>query len=152
MRQIILAVGKMRPGIEADLYHHYAGRIRWPVSMIEVEARKNTNDTARQDEETRLLIQHWPTQGRVIVLDERGKTPTSPTLAQQIGDWRDHGAGCLTWVIGGADGLSNDIRTRADMVMALGHLTWPHMLVRGLIAEQIYRCQQILAGHPYHRV
>jgi len=151
MKQLILAVGRMRDGVESTLYHHYAQRLRWPIRVIEVEARKMASDSERQLEEEQLLRRHWPAQGRVIVLDERGQTPTSPELAKKISQWRDDGAGDLAWVIGGADGLTDSIRQQSDWVIALGRLTWPHMLVRGLIAEQIYRCQQILAGHPYHR-
>lgn len=142
----------MRDGVESDLYHHYARRVRWPIAMIEVEARKALADQARQNEEEQLLLRHWPNGDKVIVLDERGDTPTSPALAQDIGAWRDQGVQGITWVIGGANGLTNPVRQKADRLLALGKLTWPHMLVRGLIAEQIYRCQQILAGHPYHRV
>ena len=141
----------MRDGVESALYHHYAGRIRWPIRMIEVEARKLATAPERQLEEEQLLRRHWQPHGKTIILDERGQTPSSPELAKKIGQWRDEGVGDLTWVIGGADGLTDTLRQQGDWVIALGRLTWPHMLVRGLVAEQIYRCQQILAGHPYHR-
>jgi 23S rRNA (pseudouridine1915-N3)-methyltransferase len=86
-----------------------------------------------------------------VALDERGKALPSEAFAAKIGDWRDRGAGDLAFLIGGADGHGDAVRARADFLLAFGPMTWPHMLVRGMLAEQLYRAQQILAGHPYHR-
>jgi len=86
-----------------------------------------------------------------VVLDERGKNLSSRDFAAKIGAWRDDGVAEIVFVIGGADGHDDAVRNRADLLLSLGALTWPHQLVRVLLAEQIYRAQQILAGHPYHR-
>jgi 23S rRNA (pseudouridine1915-N3)-methyltransferase len=88
----------------------------------------------------------------VAVLDERGQMLSSPELAQQIARWRDAGRQDLTFVIGGADGIAPALRDRADLALSLGRMVWPHMLVRVMLAEQIYRSATILSGSPYHRV
>jgi 23S rRNA (pseudouridine1915-N3)-methyltransferase len=92
-----------------------------------------------------------PAGALVVLLDERGDDLTSAALAERIGKWRDQGIGDLALLIGGAAGHGEAARARAGFTLSLGRMTWPHMLVRGLIAEQLYRAQQILAGHPYHR-
>lgn len=105
--------------------------------------RKGESEAAR-------LSRALPEGAAVIALDERGELATSEALATRIGEWRDTGRD-LAFLIGGADGLDEAIRTRADWRLALGRLTWPHLLVRLLLAEQLYRASTILAGHPYHR-
>ena len=87
----------------------------------------------------------------VIALDERGKNLTSADLARKLGQWRDEGRADVAFLIGGADGHGPGVKERADLVLSLGAMTWPHMLVRALLAEQLFRAQCILEGHPYHR-
>jgi 23S rRNA (pseudouridine1915-N3)-methyltransferase len=87
----------------------------------------------------------------VVALDERGAALSSAAFAERLGTWRDGGIPDLAFLIGGADGLADTVRQRAGLVLSLGLMTWPHLLARGLLLEQIYRAQQILAGHPYHR-
>ena len=102
-----------------------------------------------ESESDRLLRAIQP--GDVVVaLDERGEPATSASFAQKLGGWRDAGQE-VTFLIGGADGLDDALRARADWQLALGRLTWPHLLVRLLLVEQLYRASTILAGHPYHR-
>jgi 23S rRNA (pseudouridine1915-N3)-methyltransferase len=84
-------------------------------------------------------------------LDGRGKTFSSEALAKQISAWQQRGDGSVVFLVGGADGLAESVRERADLLLSLGTMTWPHMLVRVMLIEQLYRAQQILAGHPYHR-
>jgi 23S rRNA (pseudouridine1915-N3)-methyltransferase len=92
-------------------------------------------------------------QGAVLaVLDERGKEITSPEFAETLAAWRDAGRGDLALVIGGADGIAPELRARADFALSFGRMVWPHMLVRAMLAEQLYRAASILAGSPYHRV
>ena len=96
-----------------------------------------------------LLI--FTERARIVALDERGRTETSDAFARRLAHWRDDGVRTVGFVIGGADGLDETVRKKADFVLSFGALTWPHMLVRAMLAEQIYRAQSILAGHPYHR-
>ena len=151
MRIEIVAVGRSRAGPERDLYESYVGRIRWPVDLREIEEKKRLPPVELKAREGALLIAALPGDAVVAALDETGRDLTSAELAERIGGWRDDGRAALCFVIGGADGLAPAVRERADLVMALGRQTWPHMLVRAMLAEQIYRAQQILAGHPYHR-
>ena len=102
--------------------------------------------------EAELLLGALPErESRIVALDERGKMLSSIEFAGLIGDWRDRGTSEIAFLIGGADGLEPAVTARADLVLSLGRMTWPHLLVRGLLAEQLYRAQQILANHPYHR-
>ena len=105
----------------------------------------------RRAREADLILAALPAEARLIALDERGAPWSSRDLAEQIGGWRDRGVATLAFAIGGADGLGSAAVERADAVVALGAMTWPHLLVRVLLLEQLYRAQQILAGHPYHR-
>ena len=104
-----------------------------------------------QEEEASQLLALVPDGAIAVVLDERGKALSSADFANRIGTWRDDGIRDIIFMIGGADGHHERVRNRADLLFSLGRATWPHMLVRGMIAEQLYRAQQILAGHPYHR-
>jgi len=151
MRLWLAAVGRARAGPARDLYEEYAGRLSWPLTLREVEVKKRLSSDELKRQEAELLLAAIPSGSIVVALDERGKTMTSEAFAAKIGAWRDQGAADIAFLIGGADGHGDAVRARADFLLALGAMTWPHMLVRGMLAEQLYRAQQILAGHPYHR-
>ncbi|MBY0429841.1 MAG: 23S rRNA (pseudouridine(1915)-N(3))-methyltransferase RlmH, partial [Rhodospirillales bacterium] len=93
-----------------------------------------------------------PPGATLVVLDERGCQFSSPVFARKLGEWRDSGIAELAFVIGGADGHGEAVRKRADLLLSLGTMTWPHMLARAMLAEQLFRAHAILSGHPYHRV
>ena len=150
MRFHIIAVGRLRRGVEGDLFEHFQGRIRWPLDIHEIDDRKSGTD-GRKAREGKSILAAIPDDAIVATLDEKGRDLGSEDLAARIGDWRDSGIRDMAFVIGGADGLAEDVRRRADLVLAFGRATWPHLLVRGMLAEQLYRAQQILSGHPYHR-
>ena len=147
----LIAVGRARRGPEQALFEHYSGRLRHPFKLVEVEEKRPLSGAELQEREASLLLSAVPDGALVIALDERGKHLDSPAFAKTLDDWRDRGARSAAILIGGADGLTDAVRARADLVLCLGKMTWPHMLVRGLITEQLYRAQQISAGHPYHR-
>lgn len=147
----LIAIGRARVGPERALYEHYAARLSWPIELREIEPRGRMAPDQLKAREAELLLGAIPNESKIVALDERGAELTSEALAERIGVWRDDGTGEIAFVIGGADGLDQSLRKRADLVLSLGRVTWPHLLVRGLIAEQLYRAQQILAGHPYHR-
>jgi 23S rRNA (pseudouridine1915-N3)-methyltransferase len=151
MRLSIVAVGRLKPGPERALYEHYAGRIRWPLAVHEVEERRPLPTDQLIAREGELLRAACPKGARIVALDSSGKRLTSEALAERLGAWRDDAVADVALVIGGADGLDRSIVRSADLVLSFGAVTWPHLLMRALIAEQIYRAQQILAGHPYHR-
>lgn len=151
MRLWLAAVGRLRAGPVRDIVDEYVGRSHWPVTLREVEARKKLSGPALRDHEGDLLMAAIPPQATLVALDERGRDLSSTRFAERLGRWRDDGVSDLAFVIGGADGLAKPVRDRAALVLAFGRATWPHLLVRAMLAEQIYRAQTILSGHPYHR-
>ncbi|MBT4769762.1 MAG: 23S rRNA (pseudouridine(1915)-N(3))-methyltransferase RlmH [Rhodospirillaceae bacterium] len=151
MRIWISAVGRVRAGPDKDLYEKYIGRLSWPVNLREVEERRPLPPAKLKARESELLCGGIPQGAVIIVLDERGKTLTSLDFARKLENWQNEGRGEAAFLIGGASGLDDNLRARADLVLSLGAMTWPHFLVRALLAEQLYRAQSILAGHPYHR-
>lgn len=151
MRLHIIAVGRVRAGPERDIFEAYRKRLPWPVETREVETRRQgSRDELRRDE-AQLLLKAVPDGARIVALDERGTAPSSADFAARIGRWRDDGVPALAFLIGGADGLDDEVRRSAAMLLSLGPMTWPHQLVRAMLAEQLYRASSILAGHPYHR-
>ncbi|MHA1597608.1 MAG: 23S rRNA (pseudouridine(1915)-N(3))-methyltransferase RlmH [Alphaproteobacteria bacterium] len=153
MRLLIAAIGRAKAGPERDLFEHYRGRIRQPFSLDlkEVEVKRSLSTSEMKAREAELLLGAVPTGALVVALDERGKSLSSIDFAGKLGGWRDTGEADVVFLIGGADGLDASVRENARLVLSLGAATWPHMLVRGLLAEQVYRAQCILGGHPYHR-
>src|SRR4051812_46036131 len=151
MNIVIAAVGKSRGGHEQALYESYVGRLPWRIALKEIEIKKERAVDARRAREAEALLAAMPEGARVIALDERGKAEDSAAFARRIGRWRDDGVRGIGFIIGGADGLDESLRKRADAVLSFGTMTWPHMLVRALLAEQLYRAHTILTGHPYHR-
>ena len=150
MRLSILAVGRWREGPERALYESYVGRLPWPVRLHEVEVRGRFAGAELKRREAELLCKAVPASATLVALDERGRTLSSAAFAEQLGRWRDAAAE-PAFVIGGADGLDAGLCERAALRLSLGPMTWPHMLVRALLAEQLWRAHTILTGHPYHR-
>lgn len=152
MRIHIVAIGRARAGPEAALFKHFADRVnQWPITLVEQDLRRRTAPNRIAAAEAALLQQAIPEGAFVVAMDERGKQHTSREFAQFLRGQQDEGRRDVAFLIGGADGLADSLREGADRMLSLGQATWPHLLVRGLLAEQIYRAQQIAAGHPYHR-
>lgn len=152
MQLVIGAIGRLRAGPEAALLQHFQKRITaWPMELREFELKRKVSPDRVSDAEGELLLAAIPEGAHVVVLDETGKLSTSAGIAQNMGDLQDSGCRNLVFLIGGADGHGDAVRARADRMIAFGRNTWPHMLMRTLLVEQIYRAQQIIARHPYHR-
>jgi 23S rRNA (pseudouridine1915-N3)-methyltransferase len=151
MRLHVIAVGRLKRGPAEELFELYRRRLTWPLEVREVDEARNLPTAQRVARETELLLAAIPERATVVALDERGQALGSEAFARRVAAWRDGGASDLAFLIGGADGLGDATRTRADLVLSLGPMTWPHQLCRAMLAEQIYRAQSILAGHPYHR-
>ncbi len=148
MKIDILAAGKCRDRPIRDLIDEYQKRFQWQIALREIDAGKQA-DAAKTE---KLMIEALPQDMQIMIaLDERGKSLGSTEFADKISGWRDSGRSRIVFCIGGADGFSDDFRKKADFLLSFGKQTWPHMLVRVMILEQLYRAQQILAGHPYHR-
>ncbi|WP_171173008.1 23S rRNA (pseudouridine(1915)-N(3))-methyltransferase RlmH [Ruegeria sp. HKCCD8929] len=156
MRISICAVGRLRAGPEKLLIDDYLTRFDrtgrglglGPARVVEVEDKKNGGMGA----EAALLRKALPKGAVICTLDERGRVMSSPDFANRLIKWRDAGRQDLALVIGGADGIGPSLRAEADFSLSFGAMVWPHMLVRVMLAEQIYRAANILSGGPYHRV
>jgi 23S rRNA (pseudouridine1915-N3)-methyltransferase len=151
MKITIIAVGRLRDGPERSLFEAYAARLHEPPALIEVEEKRKLDPVRQVAREGELLLARVPAGAYVMALDGAGKTLSSEQLAAKLTSLRDDGTQTLAILIGGADGLAQAVIERADLVLSLGALTWPHMLVRTLLAEQLYRAEAISRGHPYHR-
>ncbi|MBW9088178.1 23S rRNA (pseudouridine(1915)-N(3))-methyltransferase RlmH [Rhizobium wenxiniae] len=160
MRITLFAVGRLKTGPEKDLASRYLDRFAKAgpavglelAKLVEVQESRASNSDTRKREEAAALEKALPEGAILVLLDERGKTLDSQAFSDAIGRFRDNGKRDMMLAIGGADGLDPELRARADLVLNLGTMTWPHQLVRILIAEQLYRAVTILSGHPYHRV
>lgn len=159
MRIVIAAVGRMKAGPERELVARYCERAAGMgrqvglsgFETLEVPESRAANAAARKAEEARALGAAIPGDAVVVALDERARGLSSSEFADRIAGWRDTGTKTLAFVIGGADGLDAGFRKAAAAGIAFSPLTWPHQLVRIMLAEQLYRTTTILAGHPYHR-
>ena len=134
----IIARGKIGRSPEADLVERYIKRISWPVRVSELPERGGSAPEPAANAVT-------------IVLDERGEALSSTALAKKLENWRDTGRREARFVIGAADGHDAAVRAEADLLLSFGPATWPHMLARAMLAEQLFRATSILANHPYHR-
>ncbi|KAF0143295.1 MAG: 23S rRNA (pseudouridine1915-N3)-methyltransferase [Rhodospirillaceae bacterium] len=148
---VVATVGRIGAGPERDLFVRYTLRLHWRVAVVEVVEKRPLPRLERMARETALLLAALPRRATVVALDERGTVFPSAVLAARLQAWQEKGTGCCAFVIGGADGLTEAVRERAELVLSLGLMTWPHRLVRVLLAEQLYRAQSLLDGHPYHR-
>jgi 23S rRNA (pseudouridine1915-N3)-methyltransferase len=146
----ILAVGKLKKGPFHELQQDYAGRLNWPVTIHEIESRV-TDPRRQQDEENQAILDRLDNRSFVIALDERGDGLRSLDFSQTLQKLRDNGEDRLSFLIGGAGGFTDAVRNRANILLSFGQQTWPHMMVRVMLLEQVYRAQQIMSGHPYHR-
>jgi len=138
MRLHIIARGKIARSPESELVERYAKRIVWPLTVTELP-------------ETGGRVPEALTPGRTIVLDERGRDLTSAEFAALLGRWRDDGMREARFHIGAADGHDEALRASADQLLRFGAATWPHLLARAMLMEQLWRATSIIAGHPYHR-
>lgn len=159
MRIVVIAIGRLKQGPERDLSERY--RERFDVigrklgfrglDIHEIPESRARDAAARINEEAAAIAALIPDKSSIIALDERGETIDSTTFARHLGRWRDESVPNAVFLIGGADGLSPDLRRKAKLSVAFGKATWPHQMVRVMLLEQVYRAATILSGHPYHR-
>ena len=145
MKVTILAIGKCKKNSpEYAIIEEYCKRSSWQINIKE-------KDNSNQKDEATFLTSQIPNAAKIIVLDERGENLKSNELASKISSWQTNGCSELCFLIGGADGHLQSTRDKADLILSFGKLTLPHMLMRAVLSEQIYRIQTIISGHPYHR-
>jgi len=151
MNITIVAVGRAGKTPQADLFDTYVKRLPWPLTLKEVEEKRPLPDAQRTEKEGQLILAAIPDGAHVIAMDKDGKDFDSAGFAKAIENWRGMSIKNLCFVIGGSNGLSTSVMDRANQKMCMGRLTWPHMLARVMLAEQLYRAWAIIEGHPYHK-
>ena len=159
MRLVIVAIGRLKQGPERELIERYRKRFDDAgrklgfrgLEIVELAESRARDASGRLAEEAAAISAAIPEKSVVVLLDERGENIGSIDLADRLGRWRDRSIASTIFVIGGADGLSPDLRSKEWLRIAFGAATWPHQLVRIMLLEQLYRAATILAGHPYHR-
>ena len=159
MRLVIVSIGRLKQGPERELAERYrerfdgiGGKLGFRgIEIHEISESRARNAAARIAEEAGAISAAIPEKSVLVALDERGDNIDSSAFARHLGRWRDESVANTIFVIGGADGLSPDLRRMAKLRIAFGAATWPHQMVRVMLLEQVYRAATILAGHPYHR-
>ncbi len=158
MQMTIAAIGRMKAGAERELAERYRDRVNkagrrlgLSLAVREFPESRASSAAARKQQEAAALLAALPQGAVLVALDETGKNLDSRAFARQIAGWRDDGVAELVFAIGGADGFAPMLLEAATLRLALGTMTWPHQLVRLMLAEQAYRAVTILSGHPYHR-
>lgn len=159
MRIIVIAVGRLKQGPERDLAERYRTRFDDAgrnlgfrgLEIREIGESRARDVATRIAEEAAAATALIPEKSVLVALDERGDSLDSTIFARHLGRWRDESISAAVFLIGGADGLSPELRRKAKLGLAFGRATWPHQMVRVMLLEQIYRAATILAGHPYHR-
>ena len=159
MRLVLACVGRLKAGAERELVTRYVDRARaggrqvgfTQVDMVAIGESTARRPEDRMAEEGAALVAAFPPDAALVMLDPRGRNLSSEAFTDWLRERRDGGSGSICLVIGGADGLSEHVRSRAGLLLAYGAATFPHQLVRVMAAEQLYRAVTILSGHPYHR-
>lgn len=159
MRLIVVAIGRLKQGPERELAERYRERFEdigrklgfRGLEIHEIPESRARDAATRIAEEAAAISALMPEKHVLVALDERGDNVDSAAFARHLGHWRDDQVAGTLFTIGGADGLSPDLRRNANLRMAFGSATWPHQMVRVMLLEQVYRAATILAGHPYHR-
>ena len=149
MRLVVAAVGRAGDDPAGRLFESYCRRLPWPLELREV--RVGGSGRAGRAREAAALLKGLPAQACVVALDGAGAALTSEAFAARLADVRDRGTQVMAFLIGGPEGLDAPVLARADIVLSLGPMTWPHLLARAMLAEQLWRAASILSGHPYHR-
>ena len=159
MHLIVMAIGRLKQGPERELAQRYSERFEdigrklgfRGLEIHEILESRARDAGTRIAEEAAAISAAIPDKSVLVALDERGDNIDSSAFARHLGRWRDDSVANTIFVIGGADGLSPDLRRKAKLKLAFGAATWPHQMVRVMLLEQLYRAATILAGHPYHR-
>ena len=151
MRITIAAVGRIKRSPLSAAFDDYAKRLNWPLTVKEVEEKRPLPAEQLSLAEGELLLAALPPDAALIALEPRGKEMSSEAFAALLSGFQDEGLRDLAFVIGGAEGLSDPLLARARVSLSIGAMIWPHLLVRVMLAEQLFRAQSILTGHPYHR-
>lgn len=153
MKISIISIGKFDNSPHKQVFDTYIKRLKWKINLRELDLKNSNNLSVKktQEGEGALILKALKPSSKIIVLDEEGKQFGSVSFAKMISDFAVAGDSDLSFVIGGSDGLSQEVLKKAHLKISFGKMTFPHLMVRAILAEQLYRAQSIIAGHPYHR-
>ena len=146
----IICIGHIKKGPYLELINEYKKRTKWSVNISEFESRQTNSQNAQKDEQD-FILKKINDKAIIVALDERGNGLKSLDFAKTIQNFQNNSENHIQFIIGGSDGLTDIVRDKANMLLSFGQQTWPHLMVRLMLMEQIYRAQQIIVGHPYHR-
>ena len=154
MKITILSIGKFDKSPYQELFEYYLKRLKWKIELREIEFKntKSYEESKIKQEEGVLLLKNLHNFSKIIVLDERGKQFSSPEFANILENFNVAGDSNIAFVIGGAFGLSEEVKNKADILLSISKMTLPHLMVRGFLIEQIYRASTIISNHPYHKI
>jgi 23S rRNA (pseudouridine1915-N3)-methyltransferase len=144
----IVAIGKFKDGANKELFETYKKRVPWEIKLKELALK---GGGLKKEKEGELLLQSACNKSKIIALDEGGKMLSSREFSTMIQRYRDNGDRNLSFIIGGAEGLSGDVKNKSDLILSFGKMTFPHMMIRGFLMEQIYRAYTLINNHPYHK-
>jgi 23S rRNA (pseudouridine1915-N3)-methyltransferase len=147
----IISIGKFRNSPQKEIFELYKKRCSWNIKLKELEVKSGSNPETIKEKEGDLILSSVPSSAKIILLDETGKNLSSKEFAGLIQNFRNNSVSNLAFIIGGADGTSIKVKQKADIILSLGKLTFPHMMVRSILSEQLYRAFSIINNHPYHR-
>lgn len=153
MKISIISIGKFENSPHKQVFETYIKRLKWKVELKELDLKNSQNLSVGKTKEGEggLILKALKPSSKLIVLDEEGKQFSSMSFSKMISDFGVSGNSDLSFVIGGSDGLSEEVLNKASLKISFGKMTFPHLMVRAILAEQLYRAQSIIAGHPYHR-
>lgn len=153
MRLTIISIGKFEKSAHRAVFETYLKRLKWKLELKELELKNSTNLSAQKikEGEGALILKALNAGSKIIALDENGKQFKSRDFAKLISNFANSGDSNLTFIIGGANGLALEVLQKADLKISLSSMTFPHLMVRGILTEQLYRAQSIIENHPYHR-
>lgn len=153
MRISIISIGKFEKSPHKAVFDNYVRRLKWKFDLVELDLKKSNNLSVAKIKESEgaLILKAVRSSSKLIALDENGKQYNSRIFSKLMTDFAIYGESDLTFVIGGSDGLSKEVLEKASLKISLGMMVFPHLMVRSMLAEQLYRAQSISEGHPYHR-
>ncbi len=153
MKITIISIGNFENNVHKEVFDNYRKRMRWNIDLKEISSKTNKNSSAQKtkEDEAKLIIKALDKSSYIIALDEKGKQYSSQNFAKLFENFALNGDSNITFIIGGANGIADEVLQMAKAKISLSLMTFPHLMARGILMEQLYRAQSIIAGHPYHR-
>lgn len=153
MKITIISIGNFENNVHKEVFDNYRKRMRWNIDLKEILSKTNKNLSAQKtkEDEAKLIIKAIDKSTYIIALDEKGKQFSSQNFAKLFENFALNGNSNITFIIGGANGIADEVLRMANAKISLSLMTFPHLMVRSILMEQLYRAQSIIAGHPYHR-